>query len=228
MGETAALDLKGISGKTFVCCVWPVSLGRRQKSPLRERVAVRSRSSCASTTPSSLESPSAMTQCAPQVTGTVGVAEFAVREGDNAALAIMSNVLSTLTVSLAQSGGSVVTLLGTHICLSWNVTRSAPAHMENAIRFAQRMGMRSILNGAGLASGLLRHGDVGAHKQRFVTVMGRCVRRGWTLCELAVHDSVECLFEPPDDTTPLSALENVLIPYKGCYSVVMEGRDNVL
>ena len=123
------------------------------------------------------------------------------------------------TVALDQSGGSLVTLLGSRVCVSWNVTRSAPAHMENAIHFAQRMSGATSGAGVGLASGSVQHGDVGARKQRFVTVMGSTVRRSWTLCEEAVREGVVCLFEPPEGTTLPTALEHVLSERTMCPGV---------
>ena len=144
----------------------------------------------------------------------------------------MSFGLTTLTISLEQSGGSLVTLLGNCVCVGWNVSRSAPAHMENAIRFVQRMSVKSALHGAGLASGPVQHGDVGARSQRFVTVMGDVVRRSWALCEEAVRDGVVCLYEPPEGTTLPSALEDVLVQHKGSgYRVVAsdsQERDNLI
>ena len=226
VGETESLDLKGVTDKTFVRCVWPVSLGGRRDNALIEPACpaasvngmpfardldfVRQFSGT-----SSLSSTSTLLVVpAKPVLGTVGVVEFAVDQG-HAVLQTMSLGLSILTVALSQSGGSLVTVFGSRVCVSWNVSRPAPAHMENAIRFAQRMVVKATLRGVGLASGLIQHGDVGARKQRFVTVMGTTVRRSWSLCEEAVRDGVVCLFEPPEGTTLLSALEADLAPRKG-------------
>ena len=215
VGETESLELKGVSDTIFVCPVWPVSLGGRKGRALCEADVEEMHESHASST---FELPRSA-RVVRQVTGTVGVTEFAVNESHFSALEAASACLSTLTVALEQSKGNLVTLFGSRVCVSWNVSRPAPAHMENAIRFAQRMVVKATLHGVGLASGLIQHGDVGARKQRFVTVMGRCVRRSWTLCEEAVRDGVVCLFEPPEGTTLLSAVEKVLVPYKECYRV---------
>ena len=247
-GVPEAVHLKGVSGSTLVCCVWPVSLGGRRETPLCEspppprrssstkldksqNLIQSMRSACSS---SALEesSHSRLAHSTRQVSGTVGVAQLAV--GDvthNTAFPHMSSGLTTLTIALEQSGGSLVTLLGNCVCVGWNVSRSAPAHMENAIRFVQRMSVKSALNGAGLASGLVQHGDVGARSQRFVTVMGDVVRRSWALCEEAVRDGVVCLYEPPEGTALPSALEDVLVQHKGSGYRVVESdnkeRDNV-
>ena len=242
-GVPEAVHLKGVTDSTLVCCVWPVSLGGRRETPLCESSSPRRRSTAKldksqtsqtlspSTSKRSLassthgRSPLLFAHSTPQVSGTVGVAQLAVGDvGHNTAFAQMSFKLTTLTISLEQSGGSLVTLLGNCVCVGWNVSRSAPAHMENAIRFVQRMSVKSALHGAGLASGPVQHGDVGARSQRFVTVMGDVVRRSWALCEEAVRDGVVCLYEPPEGTTLPSALEDVLVQHKGSgYRVVEKG-----
>ena len=243
VGAPTAVELKGVSGTTSVCCVWPVSLGGRNNVPLCESSAPNERpqntwmdtSICedSSTDASSTDSvllPRSAVQSGQQVCGTVGVAELAVGDvGGDTVLHNVSSGLATLTIALEQSGGSLVTLLGNCVCVGWNVSRSAPAHVENAIRFAQRMLAKSALNGVGLASGRVQHGAVGARRQRFVTVMGQIVRRSWTLCEEAVREGPMCLYESPQDTTLPSALEDVLLPFKGCYRAVdtSESRDAV-
>ena len=221
VGATEAVHLKGVSGCMSVCCVWPVSLGGRKKSPLCNNFASDVRSVGSESQKSSHLGTVIGIDATQQVSGTIGVAELAVGDvGEQIALHNVSSGLATLTIILEQSGGSLVTLLGNCVCVGWNVSRSAPAHVENAIRFAQRMFVRSTVNGVGLASGRVHHGAVGARKQRFVTVMGQIVRRSWTLCEEAVRDGPMCLYESPQGTTLPSALEDVLLPYKGCYRVV--------
>ena len=252
VGAPTAVELKGVSGTTSVCCVWPVSLGGRKNVPLCESSAPNERpqntwmdtplsefgessmkSRDSSTDASSTDSvllPRSAVQSGQQVCGTVGVAELAVGDvGGDTVLHNVSSGLATLTIALEQSGGSLVTLLGNCVCVGWNVSRSAPAHVENAIRFAQRMLAKSALNGVGLASGRVQHGAVGARRQRFVTVMGQIVRRSWTLCEEAVREGPMCLYESPQDTTLPSALEDVLLPFKGCYRAVdaSDSRDAV-
>ena len=230
VGVPEAVHLKGVADSMLVCCVWPVSLGGRKGTPLREFAsAEKSLTDSASlfSTMSSEDSYRALAHPTRQVSGTVGVAQLAV--GDvvhNTAFDHMSCRLTTLTITLEQSGGSLVTLLGNCVCVGWNVSRSAPAHMENAIRFVQRMSVKSVLNGAGLASGPVQHGDVGARSRRFVTVMGDVVRRSWALCEEAVRDEVVCLYEPPEGTTLPSALEDVLVRHKGSNYRVVES-DNL-
>ena len=232
-GVPEAVHLKGVSGSTLVCCVWPVSLGGRREAPLRESsLPTANLNGTLSTRASSVLSTNNLSVSTRQTSGTLGVAQLAVGDvGQNIAFHQMSSRLTTLTTALEQSGGSLVTLLGNCVCVGWNVSRSAPAHMENAIRFVQHMSVKSALNGAGLASGPVQHGDVGARSQRFVTVMGDGVRRSWALCEEAVRDGVVCLYESPEGTTLPSALQDVLVQHKGCYRVIgaqdNRERDNV-
>ena len=213
VGESEDLELKGVSGSTLVCCVWPLSLAGRKHRPLGDPAApfpdFESGGGSSATSTISLKPQTR------QVCGTVGVAELAVGDGHVAALQNMNNVLSSLSPALDQHGGTLVTLLGNCVCMGWNVTRSAPAHAESAIRFVQRIHATPALNGVGLASGSLQHGDVGARSQRFVTVVGSTVRRSWSLCEAAVADNVVCLYEPPEATPCPTSLDHVLIPHIG-------------
>ena len=221
VGVPEAVHLKGVADSVSVCCVWPVSLGGRRETLLGTKSSTSKWSSISSSA-DSLISVSRFGNASRRVSGTVGVAQLAVGDvGGNEIFFIMSSKLVTFTIALEQSGGSLVTLLGNCVCVGWNVSRSAPAHMENAIRFVQRMSVKSTLNGAGLVSGPVQHGDVGARSQRFVTVMGDAVRRSWALCEEAVRDGVVCLYEPPEGTTLPSALEDVLVQHKGsCYRML--------
>ena len=241
--EAEALDLVGVSQAMRVRCLWPASLAGRAHNPLADvdmrahsvtisikgcGMSVKSLGSSPRSSLGSDTSPKLRTQLC-QVIGTVGVVDIEV--GDESALKALYTMnagLATLTIALEQSGGSLVTLLGSCVCVGWNVTRSAPAHMENAVRFAQRMMAKTAyFKGAGVVSGPVQHGDIGSHKQRFVTVLGHIVRRSWTLCEEAVREGGTCLYEP-DSTTLPSALEDTLVQHKsGGYRVVQESRDRV-
>ena len=216
VGDAEPLDLKGVSGATFVQCVWPLSLAGRKHSPLKEpSVMVKgedlesfySRDSASENTSSMCTDSHAMTL---PFDATVGTVHLAVGdECDPSALHHLSLALSTLTVALDQNGGTLVTLLGSRVCVGWNLTRPAPAHMENAVRFAQRLLGTAVLSGAGLVTGSVQHGDVGARKQRFVTVMGQTVYRSWALCDTA-REGRQCLYEPPFGTVLPAALKLAL------------------
>ena len=215
VGEAEALHLKGVSGSAFVQSVWPVSLaGRRGRPLLFDKRYKSSLEGSLKDTASSLVSVGRTATGAAvssiHTTATISVVDLEVL-GDQAPLRSMSFALSTTLVTLDQSGGMLVTLLGNCVCVGWNLSRALPAHMENAIRFAQRM-LSTGIGGAGLVTGTVHYGSVGARTQRFVTVMGDTVRRAWRLCEEAVTEGGLCLYEPPEGKTLPSALDELLTP----------------
>ena len=217
-GEAEALALKGVSQPMRVRCLWPVSLAGRRETRLREPSDVRggnvleSESERCSTHSYSLSSSASLFPTLADATATVGIVDIAVGESRHTALHALNAGLATLMIALDQSGGMLVTLLGSSVCVGWNLARSAPSHMENAIRFAQRILATTNLCGAGIVSGPVQHGDVGARQQRFVTVMGRTVRRSWALCEEAMAgDGGVCLFEPPEGAVLPYSLDHVLV-----------------
>ena len=245
VGDAEALDLKGVSGTTFVCCVWPLSLAGRRQTPLKEPVVLKRPSVREFEDSLSLRSNSSsvlghtMSGYGNTATlpfeATVGTVHLAGDEECEHALHKLSLALTTLTVALDQNGGTLVTLLGSRVCVGWNLTRPAPAHMENAVRFAQRLLGTAVLSGAGLVTGSVQHGDVGARKQRFVTVMGQTVYWSWALCDTA-REGRQCLYEPPFGTVLPAALKLALQAegktHDGLYQVLpqrkcslFEGKD---
>ena len=167
-GEAEALSFKGVHDTMFVRCLWPASLAGRAHNPLPDgdTLSWNTVPSLASGigTLSSRTLSEVLTPAVREVTGTVGVVDIEV--GDESALKALYTMnagLATLTIALDQSGGSLVTLLGSCVCVGWNVTRSAPAHMENAVRFAQRMMAKTAyFKGAGVVSGPVHTGTLAA------------------------------------------------------------------
>ena len=224
-GDTQTLTLKGVSTGISVLFVWPVSLAGRRLSPLRGSSTTRHTDDTSDTrTTSSLHT---RTLLHPYADTPATVSMVDVEVPDTSSHRAMSVALSALTVQLDQSGGMLVTLLGNCAFVGWNLTRSAPGHVENAIRFAQRLHRSSWLGGAGLVSGNVQHGDVGSRTQRFVTVLGPAVRRARCLCEEAVREGALCLYEPPQGTAPPSALQEIMLTHRnraGVYMIVPEAR----
>ena len=228
VGEAEALYLKGLSGSAFVQSVWPVSLaGRKYNAIVQHAPGTPDNASVLSTSAAH----SARTRVslfrgnssATELTATVAVMVVPVGGVGNS-LDRMSFALTAMLVALDQSGGMLVTLLGNCVCVGWNLSRALPAHMENAIRFAQRM-LSTGIGGAGLVTGTVHYGSVGARTQRFVTVMGDTVRRAWRLCEEAVTEGGLCLYEPPEGKTLPSALDELLTPIterEGVHKVLPE------
>ena len=214
VGDAEPLDLKGVSGKVLVQCVWPLSLAGRKHNPLTEPASKDAFASALEVGDSFSIRSHSSSMCGDAMTlpfdATVGTVQLAVGdECDPSALHNLSQSLTRLTVALDQNGGTLVTLLGSRVCVGWNLTRPAPAHMENAVRFAQRLLGTAVLSGAGLVTGSVQHGDVGARKQRFVTVMGQTVYRSWALCDMA-REGKQCLYEPPFGTVLPAALKLAL------------------
>ena len=202
-GKAQTAHLRGVSDHIVVCSLWPPSLSRRAQHPLLEPPG------CAV---SPLRSVGRMVK--PEFTpvlATLGVVEL-VAEG-NDALVRLSSGLGALTTSLDQSGGSMVSILGCCVCVGWNLSRATHAHVECGVRFAQRIDPAHI-RGAGLASGMVQHGDVGSRTQRFLTVVGSAVHRSWTLCEESVSKGQGCLYSPPEGTVLPSALSHFFVPLR--------------
>ena len=237
------VDLKGVSDSVRITSLWPVSLAGRRNVHLRDAAGTRqladnasefnesgfSSRASASTHASNSMSPLQHVSAVSQVSATIGVVDVSVGdEYDADALRIMSAGLSTLTVALDQSGGVLVTLLGSRVCVGWNLTRATLAHMENAVRFVQRMKRTALLLGAGFSSGVVQHGDVGARTQRFVTVMGPTVRACWVLCDEAVRAGC-CLYEPQEGLLP-PAVESMVSPFQvrdGVYTINEICRESI-
>ena len=216
-GATKQLQLKGVTCETSVCHLLPESLGGRDTNPLIslednfDVVSVSPLSSAASAT--SVTSTRTVLSASGCV-ATVGVVVASVPdEGHLSSLRSMSTVLLTLTAALDRSGGRLVSLMGSFVCIGWNLTHAAPAHIENALRFAQHLRSMPALQGGGIVSGPVHHGEVGARNHRFVTVMGRAVRRSWRLCEDAIADGSFFLYEPPVETSLPPNLRKVLTPH---------------
>ena len=227
-GDAEALDLKGVAGKFYVQNIWPVSLAERQRCRLRENFTAdwhpHSASTSARSASTSVHSARQAIPTTKYCDATVATLELAVGDTQTTAMRFLSIRLSTLTVALDQSCGTLVTLLGNRVCVGWSLTRPAPAHMENGIRFAQRLIGTEALCGAGLVSGPVQYGDVGARKQRFVTVMGAVVQRSWVLCDAGVGLGV-CIYDPPAGTVLPLALEGVLLMREdGTYSILPASR----
>ena len=225
MGASFRQDLKGVSGTTDVCCVWPAALAGRETNPLVARDLGMSQSWLSCRSDKNSERGSRLVHVRPDSNNThpfcatLGIVAFAGLE-ETTALTTMSSRLVSLTASLEQNRGSVVSLIGSSVCVGWNLTRSLAAHSESAIRFAQRLLLSALHSGAGFVSGPVQHGNVGTKKQRFVTVMGCGVRRSWTLCEEAVREGKVCLYEPEAEAGMPSSLEHMLLPRKdGVYVV---------
>ena len=233
VGEVHRIELKGVSGKTPVCCVWPASLAGRVTNPLLERrlsagsistasSAVTDNSSKSCTSVKSFPGSVSTSGCL----ATVGIVQVAVGdEAHVAAMRTMSTNLRTLKSCLDRSGGRMVSVMGSCVCIAWNLSHAAPAHVENSLRFVQYLHGTSSIRVGGLVTGTVHHGDVSAKTLRFVTVLGDAVQKCWRLCEEAKREEVFFLYEPPVDTVLPQNLERVLTPHRTGVYVVQHKRD---
>ena len=238
VGEVNRIELKGVSGKTPVCCVWPPSLAGRVTNPLTER-RLSAGSSSVHTTASSVVSHTSIKTMSSTSTmslpgsvstsgrlATVGIVQVAV--GDEAhvsAMRTMSTHLITLKSCLDRSGGRMVSVIGSFVCIAWNLSHAAPAHVENSLRFVQYLHGTSSVRVGGLVTGTVHHGDVSAKTLRFVTVLGDAVQKCWCLCIEAKKEEVFFLYEPPVDTVLPQNLERALSPHRTGVYVVKQKRD---
>ena len=94
-------------------------------------------------------------------------------------IALMSN--------LERTGGAVVTVFSTVALLSWNAARECTAHVESAFRFSKLLDGRKIEYNMGVATGSVSMGEVGSVNQKFIAVIGPCVRLSELLLESALE-----------------------------------------
>ena len=231
--EYQNLDLKGVSGGTSVCHLWPASLAGRMQSALQLNASTsRGLSEMSRITSVSIERGLVHTMVdTVDVTATVGMVELAGLPGEDCTLQNVTLKLSQMRAALVQSGGVVVSMLGSGVSVGWNLTWSTSAHLENAVRFAQRVRNVALV---GLCSGFVQYGTVGSRLQRFVTVLGPPVQRSVALCAEAVREDVS-LFVAEADTltnyltqTCTAAVESLLAPHPlrvGVYVVCEESLD---
>ena len=147
---------------------------------------------------------------------TVGTVEIWL--GDVGTLSDVSAGVDAVQTGLDQSGGTAVALLANRMCIAWNVGRKAPSHAETALRFAARFSTLNHIEAIGLASGTVHHGNVGARKQIYMTILGAVVFNSWTLCTRAQLESLFCLYAPPAGATLHAALMT--------YLTLPEGKDD--
>ena len=223
VGGVESLELKGVSEPVDMRCLWPLSLAGRKYTPLEAGLLPTGDTVMDFTGQTLCET---LAQARYSAAATIGVVQVSVNSPDHgSALHDMNIGIAALTVALDQSGGALVSLLGSRVCVGWNLTRATQAHAENAVRFVQRLHDGTSVAGAGLASGPVEHGDVGTRTQRFMTVMGPSVHRSWTLCEEAVDEGKVCLYEPPQGTALPASLAGVLHPsrHPGVYESKCDG-----
>ncbi|KAJ9457802.1 Adenylate cyclase [Diplonema papillatum] len=84
--------------------------------------------------------------------------------------------LQTTVQAINKTDGTLMTLLGNAVFVSWNASRRVTAHVQNSFHFT-RLVRRSVSSRlrTHISSGKVYAGSVGTEGQRFFTVFGGCV-----------------------------------------------------
>ena len=210
-GDPISQILKGVAEPIVVCSVWPAKLAGRKLRPLQDvREVPIGLPRCISgpLAPALEYGPSRVSHG----TATITVMEIGLGD-DGDALRTLSVRLEAVTTLLEQSGGTMVSLLGSHSCIGWNVTRVSQSHVEAGIRFVNKilaLDVEGLVLGSATASGLVDHGGVGSSTQRFLTVLGEPVQQAWKLCEDAVNEEANLYLPPTGTRLPASLTASLL------------------
>ena len=113
-------------------------------------------------------------------------------------------LLTTIVQSLDRTEGKAVTVVGAATVVAWNVTTRSATHIVNSLRFIGLLTKQTNSVRAGLANGRVMSGYLGTSGQRFVTVVGRCMRTAMGLLyredhleSLALYSSADPLVMEP-------------------------------
>ena len=226
------VELKGVTEGVQICHVWPTSLKQREQNPLRvenmntakqdgKSMSVASsltstlrnevRSSVASFSRGLLHNTAAM-----RVDATISVFEVVLYDPDSSgSLMNVSQAFASIAVSLEQSGGGVVALVGSVVWAGWNLNRNLPSHPESAIQFVSKVSGTGVLKAVGMVSGVLHHGVVESRTQSFVTVVGTPLKRCYEVYATALASGELCLYEPAEGSSPSPNLQELLIKHTG-------------
>eukprot|EP01061_Rhynchopus_euleeides_P017596 TRINITY_DN2921_c1_g1_i4.p1 TRINITY_DN2921_c1_g1~~TRINITY_DN2921_c1_g1_i4.p1 ORF type:complete len:719 (+),score=205.13 TRINITY_DN2921_c1_g1_i4:672-2828(+) len=218
-GRAEAAKMKGVSEPVMILGVLPGDLSGRRQNPLVEPTVSGKRSNgTASVVSVSSKAPQsvAVAMQMKRTDGTIGM--LSMRSGvDNSQSLDINMGLGVILPILDQSRGLLVTLIGKHLLVGWNISRQTRAHVANSLRFAQRVLQlwESHVTFV-LATGPVHHGDVGTSNQRFVTAAGDTVEHCLTVWRLARDQGVPFLFtvsNQEETVTHLGRLE-MLCPSK--------------
>ncbi|KAJ9448406.1 putative ammonium transporter 1 member 5 [Diplonema papillatum] len=116
---------------------------------------------------------------------------------------MVNEALSRVLNCLDRTEGTVAALVGMSLACGWNTTKKTALHFDNALRFVGMLySAQARLNEAeatsrrfyvGIATGTVLVGNVGTQLQRFVSVIGPCVKLSGCLAFTARDIDVFCL-----------------------------------
>ena len=190
--------LRGVSETVDVRHLWPAALSARQYCPLESRVSGSSSSSEHGVFPNEMVP---RVPCSELRTSdaTMGVVQLNTGKGMRVAERLNSG-LEALHIALERCAGTLVTVMGSRVCVGWNLSRVSRSHVDSAIHFIQilKRGIGESLEASSLVTGTVQHGDVGSYRQKFLTVVGSAVQVSWSLCHLSQLEQSVCLFSMLD------------------------------
>ena len=195
-----AVYLKNVKGRVHVVEVWPLQLAGRQRAKLSHscgvgEVGAEELGSCVPLTPR--RPAGVLGGTLRQLLCTLGVVGMGHNDASDGGLGVrLDSAVRSISTHLAQSGGSLVTLVGSSALVGWNLAVPCSSHAENSVRFARLLmaNLSHLQASTGIATGLVQYGVVGSVNQRFVTVVGRPLRQCLGLSELAAREGYPCLY----------------------------------
>ena len=135
----------------------------------------------------------------------------------------LDSFLGLLLTSLERTEGKVVSLSSTSVYVGWNTSFKCQRHLENSFHFIylidswrqDLLAKNNVLLGvhAGVSNGSVYCGTVGTKTQRFVTVIGECLKVVEHLCLTAACVRAVCLFASLD-SSQVEELQHCLLPFK--------------
>ena len=105
-------------------------------------------------------------------------------EGDHNVEHFLNVSLEKSISCLERTEGAILSVISSSILIGWNTAHSSSIHVENSFRFVSLMyGMFSSEVSLGVSSSSVYYGRIGTAEQRFVTVVGSCIRTSSLLCQ---------------------------------------------
>ncbi|KAJ9443996.1 hypothetical protein DIPPA_51837 [Diplonema papillatum] len=123
--------------------------------------------------------------------------------------------LESAVQGINKTEGTLMTVLGNAVFISWNASRRVPGHFQNCLHFTRSIHREvSSRLRTHISSGRVLAGSVGTEGQRFFTVFGECIGLARSLAASAVH--VDALYCPYDSSAIEGRQRRTLRPVGWC------------
>ena len=100
----------------------------------------------------------------------------------------LRSVIMTAISCIERTNGTILSLYCTTVIASWNCIKECKAHLESGFRFGKLLNnLRDAKVAIGISGGRVISGEVGTAAQKFVTVIGACVRMAELLQEASLE-----------------------------------------